>query len=385
MLNRKERRILNITRTQRTNNIIFSKNRTTNKNEFGSLDKTLMNKEFTLYNKIDFNGLLKCSNDLHILIVNYNQLFFTKCIINDLLLQNHPFDLTIFDQNSEEKETKRYLVHLQKNWFREDCNLNIVFNGGNTPLNTVWNWFYESANNKYLAYLNNDLRVCDNIVSDAVNIFEKEEKCGIIVHATNKYPMVGKKSLEYKTMNKPYLQGWDFIIRRDLYEKIPNDLKIWCGDDWVFQKIIKKGYKQVYDISSPVIHYKSKTITKYKNEIETILNNDFSSFKKNYNDTSISLLRGNNEYRNVSYIGTLPKYFDDRVIVSMTTYPKRIKNIPFVIDTILKQTIKPYKIVINLSEEEYPEKNKSLPKEINNYIIKNNIELNFIKGKNTKV
>lgn len=367
MLNKKERRVMRLKQNRKTNLNIES------------------NVGFDLYDKIDFVGKLKSKNSFHVLIVNYNQLFFTKCIINDLLLQNHPFDITIFDQNSEEKETKKYLTHIQKNWFREDCELNIVYNGGNSPLNTVWNWFSESTDNKYLAFLNNDIRVCANFVSDSIKIFEKEEKCGIIVHPTNKFPLISKEKIEYKFMDKPYLQGWDFVIRHELYEKIPNELKIWCGDNWIIQKIIKKGYSQVYDISSPIIHYFSKTITKYKHVIDEILKNDFSIFQKKYDDTNIPLLRSNNEFRETSYKGNIPKYFDDRVIVSMTSYPKRLKNIPFIIDTILKQTIKPYKIVINLSEEEYPEKCNSLPIEINDYIIKNNIEVNFISGKNTKV
>jgi GT2 family glycosyltransferase len=43
-------------------------------------------------------------NKLHILIVNINNLEYTKNCISDLILQTSDFDLTIFDQNSTEME-----------------------------------------------------------------------------------------------------------------------------------------------------------------------------------------------------------------------------------------------------------------------------------------
>ena len=39
----------------------------------------------------------------------------------------------------------------------------------------------------------------------------------------------------------------------------------------------------------------------------------------------------------------------ERIIVTMTTYSKRIGNIPAVLDTIFKQTIHPDIVVINLA------------------------------------
>lgn len=51
-----------------------------------------------------------------------------------------------------------------------------------------------------------------------------------------------------------------------------------------------------------------------------------------------------------------------RIIVSLTSYPKRIKTVSLVIRTLLIQTRRPDRILLWLSEEEFPEKN--LPEEL---------------------
>ena len=49
----------------------------------------------------------------------------------------------------------------------------------------------------------------------------------------------------------------------------------------------------------------------------------------------------------------------------MTSWPKRIKNVSTVINSLLNQNIKPDLIELNLSIEEFPNKEKDLPEDIN--------------------
>jgi hypothetical protein len=58
----------------------------------------------------------------------------------------------------------------------------------------------------------------------------------------------------------------------------------------------------------------------------------------------------------------------EKLIITMTTWRKRIDNLPVVIDSILNQTKKPDKIVINLSEEEFANKEKDIPKNVLDYL-----------------
>lgn len=61
---------------------------------------------------------------------------------------------------------------------------------------------------------------------------------------------------------------------------------------------------------------------------------------------------------NVAY-----KYY---VIASMTSWKKRIINVPKVIESIFSGEIVPNELIVNLSEEEFPNKESDLPKELLN-------------------
>ena len=62
----------------------------------------------------------------------------------------------------------------------------------------------------------------------------------------------------------------------------------------------------------------------------------------------------------------------ERIIVSLTTYDKRIGNIPFVLNTILAQTLSPDIIVLNLAYDEI------IPDDVREYLDTHSIEVNRV-------
>ena len=56
-----------------------------------------------------------------------------------------------------------------------------------------------------------------------------------------------------------------------------------------------------------------------------------------------------------------------RLIVSLTSYPRRIGVVHSAIDSILRQSIKPDMVLLWLAEEEFPQKEKSLPRHLRRY------------------
>lgn len=58
---------------------------------------------------------------------------------------------------------------------------------------------------------------------------------------------------------------------------------------------------------------------------------------------------------------------EPKLIVSLTSYPKRINVVHQVIDSLLRQSFKPDMVVLWLAEEEFPYREKSLPKTLKNY------------------
>lgn len=72
-----------------------------------------------------------------------------------------------------------------------------------------------------------------------------------------------------------------------------------------------------------------------------------------------------------------------RIIVSMTSWTKRVKNVSTTIESILKNTMLPDIIVLNLSIEEFPNMEDDLPLELIEYKERGDIEIIWNEG-NTK-
>lgn len=69
-----------------------------------------------------------------------------------------------------------------------------------------------------------------------------------------------------------------------------------------------------------------------------------------------------------------------RIIVSMTSWPKRIGNVKTVMETLLNQALKPDLIELNLSLAEFPNKIEDLPSDLVEIINKNRcIEINWVE------
>lgn len=73
----------------------------------------------------------------------------------------------------------------------------------------------------------------------------------------------------------------------------------------------------------------------------------------------------------------------EQVIISLTSWRKRIGNIPRVLDSIWEQTYQPDMVVLNLAEEEFP--NKTLPAAVQAYIVSHQrLRVNWVE-QNTRV
>lgn len=74
-----------------------------------------------------------------------------------------------------------------------------------------------------------------------------------------------------------------------------------------------------------------------------------------------------------------------RVVVTMTSWVKRIQNCAYVINSILKNTVKPDTIFLNLSVEEFPNRWNDIPIELFELSQVNpTVKINWVDGTNTK-
>jgi hypothetical protein len=188
-----------------------------------------------------------------VLIVNLNNLEFTKNCVNDLLSQDCDFSLTIVDQNSSEEGTSEYFSLLPSS-------IEFIQNKSNVSLNHIWNWFVEKSKTPYICLLNNDVRIAPNFLSSAIQVFEKEQNVGFVNHVSNnKDYQVWSNQLDYKIIETPYRQGWDPIFRKECYNQIPNELSFFYGDDYIYSKLYSSGMKGAYVLNSPMIHFERST------------------------------------------------------------------------------------------------------------------------------
>ena len=73
------------------------------------------------------------------------------------------------------------------------------------------------------------------------------------------------------------------------------------------------------------------------------------------------------------------------VVVCMTSWTKRIKNVKPVVESIMKNTLQPDRLYLSLSVEEFPNRELDLPKDLVNYFNSDNrLILNWVEGENTK-
>ena len=233
--------------------------------------------------------------NISILIINLNTLEYTKQCVEDLLLQDVPFNLTIIDQNSTEEGTWDYLNLLFDNHlnglFYGKINVLSVYNTGyNKPVNQVWNDFVKESNTEFICLLNNDVRLSPNFLSSSISVMDLEPSVGFVNHVTNnKNYSSWDKNLEYVIMETPYRQGWDLFFRKSNYNEIPNNLIFYFGDDYIYSKLYSSGFKGAYILNSPIIHFLSST-TPEKGRVDSGDNdrNNFNKLNLTFKDLSFN-------------------------------------------------------------------------------------------------
>lgn len=191
---------------------------------------------------------------LGVMILNLNNLQYTKDCIGDLLKQDsNEFEILLVDQNSSEVGTPEFLDEISKI-------IKVVRNSENISVNKMWNHFYNTTDYDYLCFLNNDVRLPKNFISDTIAVFEKEINVGAVVHTTNHESYYKITNLNYVIVEKSvYMQGWDYTMRRTAFNLIPEELRTYCGDDYVYNSMYEIGMDLAYVLSSPIIHYEGQS------------------------------------------------------------------------------------------------------------------------------
>ena len=165
----------------------------------------------------------------------------------------------------------------------------------NIYVNPAWNYIFQNEECEFLTLLNNDcFLLSSNYFEEILPHMEKNE-IGISSCKTKNIDKIKNNNLNtsryfyfYKEANNLIYnksarrQGWLMTLNLKIYKslnyQIPNYLKIWYGDDWIWGQFIKNNINTAIYKNRYAVHIKSSSISS-KLMLE-IIKEDNSNLKK---------------------------------------------------------------------------------------------------------
>ena len=182
-----------------------------------------------------------------------------------------PDDIILIDNGSTPSMKK--IVDKYKN-----LNIRYVRHENNIGVNPAWIEGLKMSKHNIVSILNNDI-VFGKYFFETIVKTMNEPNIGYCVPTTIGKAGMIQEVFKVEKPNKPLKleemrmrEGWAFTIRKDIIEKhghIPEPLKIWFGDNYLFQLVqVKEKMKCVRILSEPIIHYESITFNKNKKDFK---------------------------------------------------------------------------------------------------------------------
>ena len=198
-----------------------------------------------------------------IAVLGFNHHDITMKVINRVMNKNPNCKVLFFDNGS---------IPPYKDLL--DPSIEYVRMPKNVYVNPAWNEIFNLCNTKYVTLLNNDcLPLRNNYFESVIKDMEEDNlsisSCKTIdIKALTKAHIfffgLWDKLLSRFNLNpitKAKRQGWLMTINLEHYKqcdyKIPHDLKVWYGDDWIADQLYKNGFKGATYRNALAIHVKA--------------------------------------------------------------------------------------------------------------------------------
>lgn len=156
----------------------------------------------------------------------------------------------------------------------------------NIFVNPAWNLGVSQSNNENIIIANDDIKI--DRLNWVLGVVEKHLKkydlLGFDMKKTNKTNLVEIKPLP-KPSRRPHAFGVFMITKKSKYVPIPDEIKIWYGDDIQFYTNKKRG---ILAVPSATIEM-SKTTKSVSNTKQIIDKEDRPNFKKYIKENKLTL------------------------------------------------------------------------------------------------
>lgn len=150
-----------------------------------------------------------------------------------------------------------------KGFSSESSKLRVIVPKENLYVNPSWNLGVKEAKEDIVALLNDDISISNNFCTKVVNQMTPDMGCvgysvDHIQEIQGKMPVPEDTDLWLeKTPTRCNPWGIAIFFYKTSYTPIPEELKIFCGDDWIFLQN-KKNNKSNYNIcGQKIYHYGS--------------------------------------------------------------------------------------------------------------------------------
>jgi len=165
----------------------------------------------------------------------------------------------------------------------------------NIYVNPAWNNIFTMENSHYLTLLNNDCFILTPSYFEDILPHMEKNKFGISSCKTKNIPYLKNSNFktndyfyfpnEVKTLicnNHARRQGWLMTMNLKIYKSlenlIPDYLKLWYGDDWIWSQFIKNNIRTAVYKNRYAVHIKSSSIS--SKEMQDIVKTDNDNLDK---------------------------------------------------------------------------------------------------------
>ena len=166
--------------------------------------------------------------------------------------------------------------------------LRVIIPKENLYVNPAWNLGVKEVKNQYIGIINDDLIFPKNFISKVIDFLILNSDVGIVGLDTieptkpddfDNYPK--DTGIEFKKIfERNSCWGSAMFLKKSLYCEIPLEMKVWFGDDFLFEKIKEQKKTNYRIINSNIKHLHS--LTSDLNEFDAIKRKDEEIYYKIY-------------------------------------------------------------------------------------------------------
>lgn len=322
-------------------------------------------------------------------IISYNaQNIISKCLESCINQTYKDIDILVVDDNSSDNT-----VNIIKEYQKKDKRINLFKHETNKSALQARKTAVKHAKSQYIWFIDSDDHIEPSAVGELSRALKANNMPDMLTFGSNDYFDNGelkrvffdwginKNLTEWKQDSdyRPYTRITKKKILEQAVDLIPDDLYLYRHNDFFMFNLVKLFVKTRATLKRPLYNYtlSSDSVTNQKDKqsisrhielIDTLLTQyEEVATEAQQQDVIISdfVVKERNklikyaisQYKNnpATYLHTLKQIYNYQrdIIISLTTYSKRIHTVHKTISSLLKQSILADKIILWLDEEEF--------------------------------